>query len=196
MSGDPTSSVPPLSGTTSHMIAPYPVGNSHPMSNLVMSQHDLIANQHRMGNGPQPNVVAYRQGGPQSNIGTLQQMGGAQTNMISSQGIGGLPPNPIDSRCVPRMSLQSGTPVIQSQQQVPQDPLMSTCMDPTLTTSTGDFYMPTSQSQQTQNDFVSTSTSPQQEQAQQDGLLGPHQSQELMPTSQQVGGGDTCTWHV
>ena len=49
-------------------------------------------------------------------------------------------------------------------------------------------------SQQTQNDFVSTSTSPQQEQAQQDGLLGPHQSQELMPTSQQVGGGDT--WHV
>ncbi|KAL5459887.1 hypothetical protein EMCRGX_G033275 [Ephydatia muelleri] len=63
-------------------------------------------------------------------------------------------------------------------------------VDPTLRTSTGDFRMPTSQPQQTKNDFVSAFTSSQQEQAPQDGLLGTQLSQVSMPTQQQVGGGD------
>ena len=143
---------------------------------------NMVASQ---GVGAQSNMVIPHGVGAQSNMVFPQGMG-AQSNMVSSQGIS-TPPNMVAPQGVPGMLLCPGTPSQQGQQQQQQqDPLMS--IDPTLRTSTGDFRMPASQSQQTQNDFVSAFTSSQQDQAQQDGLLGTQQSQVSITTQQQVGG--------
>ena len=161
-------------------------GGVHPGMRPMMNaqQPPNMVVQQAMGGGP-PNMVASQGVGAQSNMVIPQGMG-AQSNMVSSQGIG-TPPNMVAPQGVPGMSLRPGTPSQQGQQQQQQqDPLMS--IDPTLRTSTGDFRMPASQSQQTQNDFVSAFTSSQQEQAQQDGLLGTQQSQVSMTAQQQVGG--------